>query len=111
MLHRFVLHGLAPIEHRLHHANPDDAVLTIFWQIWICFALVYSIAGGAFVAGVLVAYAWYLFVHHCAHHGPDKLPLPLLKHHQMPSQICDPKLWCQHDTLGPCIRDDTALTV
>jgi hypothetical protein len=23
-----------------------------------------------------------LFVHHCAHHGPDKLPLPLLKHHQ-----------------------------
>jgi sterol desaturase/sphingolipid hydroxylase (fatty acid hydroxylase superfamily) len=27
-------------------------------------------------------YAWYLFVHHCAHHGPDKLPLPLLKHHQ-----------------------------
>jgi hypothetical protein len=36
------------------------------------------ISGGAFVAGVLVAYAWYLFVHHCAHHGPDKLPLPLL---------------------------------
>jgi hypothetical protein len=30
------------------------------------------IAGGAFVAGALVAYAWYLFVHHCAHHGPDK---------------------------------------
>jgi sterol desaturase/sphingolipid hydroxylase (fatty acid hydroxylase superfamily) len=82
VVHRFVLHGFAPIEHRLHHANPDDAVLTIFWQIWICFALVYLIAGGAFVAGVLVAYAWYLFVHHCAHHGPDKLPLPLLKHHQ-----------------------------
>jgi len=55
-------------------------VLTIFWQIWICFALVYLIAGGAFVAGA--AYAWYLFVHHCAHHGRDKLPLPLLKHHQ-----------------------------
>ena len=81
-VHRFVLHGLAPIEHRLHHANPDGAVLTIFWQIWICFALVYLIAGGAFIAGALVAYAWYLFVHHCAHHGPDKLPLPLLKHHQ-----------------------------
>src|SRR5712675_541961 len=45
-------------------------------------ALVYLIAGGAFVAGTLVAYAWYLFVHHCAHHCPDKLPLPLLKHHQ-----------------------------
>jgi sterol desaturase/sphingolipid hydroxylase (fatty acid hydroxylase superfamily) len=37
---------------------------------------------GLVVAGALVAYAWYLFVHHCAHHGPDKLPLPLLKHHQ-----------------------------
>src|ERR1700688_5142986 len=82
LVHRFVLHGFAPIEHRLHHANPDGAVLTIFWQIWICFALVYLIAGGAFVAGALIAYAWYLFVHHCAHHGPDSLPLPLLKHHQ-----------------------------
>jgi sterol desaturase/sphingolipid hydroxylase (fatty acid hydroxylase superfamily) len=40
------------------------------------------IAGGALVAGVLIAYAWYLFVHHCAHHRPDKLPFPLLKHHQ-----------------------------
>jgi hypothetical protein len=35
LVHRFVLHGFAPIEHRLHHANPDDAVLKIFWQIWI----------------------------------------------------------------------------
>jgi hypothetical protein len=51
VVHRFVLHGFAPTEHRLHHANPDDAVLTIFWQIWICFALVYLIVGGAFVAG------------------------------------------------------------
>ena len=50
LVHRFVLHGFAPIEHRLHHAHPDGAVLTIFWQIWICFALVYLIAGGAFVA-------------------------------------------------------------
>jgi sterol desaturase/sphingolipid hydroxylase (fatty acid hydroxylase superfamily) len=82
LVHRFVLHGFAPIAHRLHHANPDGAVLTIFWQIWICFALVYLIVGGAFVAGALVAYAWYLFVHHCAHHGPDSLPLSLLKHHQ-----------------------------
>jgi hypothetical protein len=30
LVHRFVLHGFAPIEHRLHHANPDGAVLTIF---------------------------------------------------------------------------------
>ena len=45
-------------EHRLHHVNPDDPVLTIFWQIWICFPLVYLIIGGAFAAGSLVAYAW-----------------------------------------------------
>ena len=82
VVHRFVLHDFAPREHGVHHAHPDGPVLTIFWQIWACFALVYLIAGGAFLAGVLVAYAWYLFVHHCAHHGPDKLPLPLLKHHQ-----------------------------
>jgi len=56
VVHRFVLHGFAPTEHRLHHANPDDAVLTIFWQIWICFALVYLIVGGAFVAGALVPF-------------------------------------------------------
>src|SRR5437868_13509621 len=49
LVHRFVLHGFAPTEHRLHHANPDRAVLIIFWQIWICFASVYLIAGGAFV--------------------------------------------------------------
>jgi hypothetical protein len=54
IVHRFVLHGFSPTEHRLHHANPDGSVLTIFWQIWICFALVYLIAGGAFVAGALV---------------------------------------------------------
>jgi sterol desaturase/sphingolipid hydroxylase (fatty acid hydroxylase superfamily) len=81
-VHRFVLHDLAPREHGLHHANPDESVLTIFWQIWICFALVYFIAGGAFLAGALVAYAWYLFVHHCAHHGHKHLRLPLLEHHQ-----------------------------
>ena len=83
LVHRFVLHGLAPSQHGLHHANPEKAVLTIFWQIWVCFAVAYFIAGGAFVAGALIAYAWYLFVHHCSHHGPDKLPLPLLKHHRI----------------------------
>ena len=29
----------------------------------------------------------YLFVHHRAHHGPDKLPLPLLKHHRSHHQF------------------------
>src|SRR5260221_5983797 len=78
-VHRFVLHGFAPIAHRLHHSNPDGAVLTIFWQIWICFALVYLIAGGAFVAGALIAYGLDLFVHLCAHHGPATFQLSLLQ--------------------------------
>ena len=78
VVHRFVLHNLTPTRHALHHANPDEPVLTVFWQIWVCFALVYSIAGGAFLAGALIAYAWYLFAHHCAHHRPGNLPLPLL---------------------------------
>src|SRR5664279_63094 len=44
--HRFVLHYLAPTQHRIHHAKPGEPVLTVFWQIWICFAVVYLIAGG-----------------------------------------------------------------
>ena len=51
IVHRFVLHYLAPREHGLHHANPDGAVLSIFWQIWVWFALIYFLAGGTFVAG------------------------------------------------------------
>jgi sterol desaturase/sphingolipid hydroxylase (fatty acid hydroxylase superfamily) len=82
VVHRFVLHGLVTNQHGLHHANPDAAVLNIFWQIWACFALIYWIAGGAFLAGGLFAYSWYLFVHHCAHHGPARLSLGLLKHHR-----------------------------
>jgi sterol desaturase/sphingolipid hydroxylase (fatty acid hydroxylase superfamily) len=80
--HRFVLHRLAPTQHRIHHANPDKPVLSIFWQIWVCFAVVYMIAGGAFLAGSLVAYAWYLFVHHCTHHSVDRLPAFLIRNHK-----------------------------
>jgi sterol desaturase/sphingolipid hydroxylase (fatty acid hydroxylase superfamily) len=87
VVHRFVLHGLVTTQHGLHHANPGAAVLIVFWQIWACFALIYLIAGGAFLAGSLIAYAWYLFVHHCAHHGPDRLPSPLLKHHRSHHQF------------------------
>ena len=32
-VHRFVLHNLTPTQHALHHANPDEPVLTVFWQI------------------------------------------------------------------------------
>ena len=82
IVHRFVLHDFVPTRHGMHHANPDKPVLTIFWQIGACFALVYLIAGGAFLAGALAAYAWYLFVHQCAHHGPSNMLPSLLKHHK-----------------------------
>jgi sterol desaturase/sphingolipid hydroxylase (fatty acid hydroxylase superfamily) len=87
LVHRFVLHGLLTTQHGLHHANPDTAVLNIIWQIWVCFGLVYLLAGAVFLAGGLFAYSWYLFVHHCAHHGPDRLPLLLLKHHRSHHQF------------------------
>jgi len=79
--HRVVLHHFAPTQHRVHHANPGKPVLSIFWQIWVCFAVVYLLAGGAFLAGSLVAYAWYLFIHHCTHHSVDRLPAFLIKNH------------------------------
>jgi sterol desaturase/sphingolipid hydroxylase (fatty acid hydroxylase superfamily) len=81
IFHRFVLHDLISVGHRLHHAQPEKPVLAILWQIWGSFALVYLIANGAFLAGSLVTYAWYLFVHHSAHHSPRYVPDPLLKHH------------------------------
>lgn len=81
IVHRFVLHDLMPAGHALHHSNPDEAVLTVSWQIWVCFALVYLVANGAFPAGALITYAWYLFVHHCAHQGYGIVPALLFKHH------------------------------
>jgi sterol desaturase/sphingolipid hydroxylase (fatty acid hydroxylase superfamily) len=80
-VHRFVLHDFAPKEHGIHHAHPDEAVTRIFWQIWVCFVLVYLLAGEAIVSGALVAYAWYLFAHHAAHHSPGALPASLIEHH------------------------------
>jgi sterol desaturase/sphingolipid hydroxylase (fatty acid hydroxylase superfamily) len=79
--HRFVLHAIAPVQHGIHHARPRDAVDKIFWQIWLAFAVLYPILGGAVMAGVLVAYAWYLLVHYCAHHHSAVLPASVLKHH------------------------------
>jgi sterol desaturase/sphingolipid hydroxylase (fatty acid hydroxylase superfamily) len=79
--HRFVLHAIAPVQHGIHHARPQDGVDKVFWQIWLAFAVAYLTTGGAVLAGVLVAYAWYLSVHYCAHHNPAILPASLLKHH------------------------------
>jgi sterol desaturase/sphingolipid hydroxylase (fatty acid hydroxylase superfamily) len=81
-VHRFVLHDLKSIRHRLHHARPDDQIITIFWQIWVCFAVVGLIAGGAVLSGALAAYTWYLMVHHCAHHDRSVLPSRLQRHHE-----------------------------
>src|SRR6202790_2011046 len=78
--HRFVLHAIAPVQHGKHHARPQDAIDKVFWQIWFAFALAYLAAGGAVLAGVLVAYAWYLTVHYCAHHSPAILPASRLKY-------------------------------
>jgi len=80
--HRFVLHAVAPVQNGLHHAHPQDAIDKIFWQIWLAFAVVYLTTGGAVLTGVLVAYAWYLLAHYCAHHNPAILPASLLKHHR-----------------------------
>jgi sterol desaturase/sphingolipid hydroxylase (fatty acid hydroxylase superfamily) len=79
--HRFVLHAIAPVQHRRHHARPQEAIDKVFWQIWLAFAVAYLAVGGAVLAGVLVAYAWYLHVHYCVHHSPQILPASLLKHH------------------------------
>jgi sterol desaturase/sphingolipid hydroxylase (fatty acid hydroxylase superfamily) len=87
IVHRFMLHGFSATEHRRHHANPSAPVLTIFWQTWACFVLVYLIAGDAVLAGTLAAYAWYLFVHYHVHHDPDSLPSSLLKHHKRHHRI------------------------
>jgi sterol desaturase/sphingolipid hydroxylase (fatty acid hydroxylase superfamily) len=79
--HRFVLHAIAPVRHRIHHAHPREAIDKIFWQIWLSFGALYLITGGAVLAGALVAYAWYLYVHYCAHQNSAILPASLLKHH------------------------------
>ena len=81
IVHRFVLHAIAPVQHGIHHARPQDAIDKVFWQIWLAFALAYLTAGGTFLAGVLVAYGWFLSLHYCAHHSPAILPASLLKHH------------------------------
>jgi sterol desaturase/sphingolipid hydroxylase (fatty acid hydroxylase superfamily) len=82
LVHRLVLHNVAPKQHGIHHAHPQDPINKIFWQIWAGFAAVYLAAGGVVLAGALFSYAWYLLVHYCAHHNPAFLPHSLLKHHR-----------------------------
>jgi hypothetical protein len=35
--HRFLLHAIAPVQHGIHHARPQDAIDKIIWQIWLAF--------------------------------------------------------------------------
>lgn len=80
-VHRFVLHDLMLTFHNKHHARPHEIIAEPIWKIWAVFAAVYLVAGGVILAGGLLAYTWYLFVHHCAHHARTALPAALLKHH------------------------------
>jgi sterol desaturase/sphingolipid hydroxylase (fatty acid hydroxylase superfamily) len=82
-IHRWVLHYLLPTQHSLHHASPNEPIIHIFWQIWVCFGFAYFLVGPAFLEGSLVAYAWYLFAHYGAHHSRDTLPASLVKHHNI----------------------------
>jgi hypothetical protein len=105
--HRFVLHAIAPVQHGIHHAHPNDAVDKIFWQIWLAFAVVYLTMGGAVLAGALVAYAWYLFVHYCAHRNPADF---VAETSPRPSQVCEPKLRRHHKVLGSGFRNNASMT-
>jgi hypothetical protein len=33
LVDRFVLHDFVPTQHGMHHANPDEPVLTVFWHM------------------------------------------------------------------------------
>ena len=79
LLHRFILHGLAPFNkwHDQHHERPSALIYTptifsaclitaftfmpifIFTDIWIA---------GAFTLGILLGYLAYTFMHHAIHH-------------------------------------------
>lgn len=80
-VHRFVLHDFMKAHHSIHHARPAVPQLEINWQVWAGFVVVYLVAGGAVLAGVLTAYVWYLWVHDCAHHRRGAIPASLLAHH------------------------------
>ena len=107
--HRFVLHAIAPVQHGKHHARPQDAIDKVFWQIWLAFAVAYLAAGGAVLAGVLVAYAWYLTVHYCAHHSPGNPAGFAAETSSRPPQVREPKLRCHDEILGSRVRNDAPM--
>lgn len=78
LLHRWVLHGMQPFRrmHSAHHANPAALIGTPTWLsaplfvgLWAAMAtqLPRQYAGG-FVAGLMLGYLFYAWVHHAVHH-------------------------------------------
>src|SRR6202049_5092045 len=53
--HRFVLHAIAPVQHGIHHARPQDGIDRIFWQIWLPLSVGFLVAGGGGLGGGAVA--------------------------------------------------------
>jgi hypothetical protein len=101
-----VLHAIAPVQHGIHRARPQDAIDRIFWQIWLAF-VAYLTTRGAVLAGVLVAYAWYLSLlrppQSCNSSGF------LAEASPRPSQTCEPKLRCRTKGAGSRFRNEASM--
>lgn len=78
LLHRWLLHRVQPFRrmHAAHHANPAALIGTPTWLsvpvfvvLWAAMAtqLPREYAGG-FVAGLMLGYLFYAWVHHAVHH-------------------------------------------
>lgn len=80
-VHAWLLHGLRVTQHLDHHRRPDEKIYTIYWPLWLLL-LPTLLISPAFTGGALAGYWYYLYVHHLAHHDPDKLSASLLSHHR-----------------------------
>ena len=76
---------------------------------YLCVSAVYLLAGGAFLAGSFVAYAWYLFVHHCNHHSVDRLHAVLIKKHNGHHRYATRNFGATYLVLGSCFRNSVAV--
>ena len=81
LLHRFVLHGLAPFKcwHEAHHQRPralicTPTVLSASLILTLVFLPVLALGGlwiaGALTLGMLSGYLLYAVTHHATHHWP-----------------------------------------
>jgi sterol desaturase/sphingolipid hydroxylase (fatty acid hydroxylase superfamily) len=79
-VHRFYLHDMKAKEHLAHHQNPKDKIYSIQWRFWLG-VIPTVLVHPAFTSGILLAFAYYLLVHHCDHHARQYLSPRLLAHH------------------------------